>query len=216
MALGKYARRLAGTGDLACLATLPDGSVREFTSRDGLSLADLRPGDSVSIQAEGEGKLWAFWFAEGVPMRGQAAEEDSGLVVRRTFLDMQGRQVQPNGLRQGELYTVKLTAASGRPVENLVISDLLPAGLEIEDPGIGGSARLGTEEAHTGWAVQHVERRDDRMLIFGDLLGSRGEYTYVVRAVTAGRFALPAVEAACMYDPGVYSVHGAGTVEVER
>jgi uncharacterized protein YfaS (alpha-2-macroglobulin family) len=38
----------------------------------------------------------------------------------------------------------------------------------------------------------------------------------MVRAVTAGRFALPAAEAACMYDPGSYSVHGAGFAEVGR
>jgi uncharacterized protein YfaS (alpha-2-macroglobulin family) len=54
------------------------------------------------------------------------------------------------------------------------------------------------------------------MLIFGDLNAGVGEYVYVVRAVTAGKFALPAIEAACMYDPGVYSVHGAGTVEIGR
>jgi uncharacterized protein YfaS (alpha-2-macroglobulin family) len=216
MALGKNARRLGETGDIEGTVTLPDGSMSRFSSKEGLHLPELPAGRPVLISAEGQGTLWAFWSAEGVPRDGKVKEEDSGLIVRRTILDMEGQPVASARLVQGELYRVKLTAESDRPVENLVIVDLLPAGLEIEDPGLRGSARLGGEETRARWRVHHVERRDDRLLVFADLPAGRGGYGYVVRAVTAGEFARPPVEAACMYDPGVYSVHGAGVLEVER
>jgi uncharacterized protein YfaS (alpha-2-macroglobulin family) len=38
----------------------------------------------------------------------------------------------------------------------------------------------------------------------------------MVRAVTCGKFVVPAVDASCMYDPGIYSVHGAGEMRVGR
>jgi hypothetical protein len=216
MALGKYARRLKGAGEVKATATLPDGSTRNFTSKEGLSLTDLEPGQSVLIKTEGDGKLWAFWSAEGVPLDGKVKEEDSGLSVRRTILDRKGQPVDPARLVQGELYRVELAVESRQRLENLVVTDLLPAGLEIENPDLRGSAEIGAKEKNKHWFVHHVERRDDRMLIFGDLYEGKGTYSYVVRAVTAGKFVLPAVEAACMYDPGAYSVHGAGAVEVRR
>jgi uncharacterized protein YfaS (alpha-2-macroglobulin family) len=216
MALGKYARRLAGTGSAEGTVTLPDGSAHRVAAGQDLALDGLRAGGSVRVAAEGDGKLWAFWTAEGVPSDGRVREEDSGLAVRRTILDMAGRPIEPGKLSQGGLYKVRLSARSARKIENLVITDLLPAGLEIEDPNLTGAAHLDGVEELRGWHVRHVERRDDRMLVFADLCGGAGEFTYVVRAVTAGSFALPPVEAACMYDPGVYSVHGAGALEVRR
>ncbi len=216
MALGKYARRQKTAADIKATATLPDGSTRSFTSKEGLSLRDLKPGQSVLIKAEGKGKLRAFWSAEGVPRGGKVKEEDSGFSVRRTILDMKGRPIISGKLVQGRLYRIKLTVKSQRALENLVITDLLPAGLEIENPDLRGSARLNTGTTQGHWRVRHVERRDDRMLIFADIWYWTGEYNYVVRAVTCGKFTLPAVDAACMYDPGVYSVHGAGKLEVGR
>jgi uncharacterized protein YfaS (alpha-2-macroglobulin family) len=58
--------------------------------------------------------------------------------------------------------------------------------------------------------------RDDRLLIFGGASDYRGRYVhrYVTRAVTRGRFALPAVRAECMYDPSILSKNGAGWLEV--
>jgi alpha-2-macroglobulin len=216
MALGKYARRQKTATDIKATATLPDGTTRSFTSKGGLSLRGLTPGQSVLIKAEGKGKLWAFWSAEGVPRGGKVKEEDSGLSVRRTILDMKGKPITSGKLIQGRLYRVKLTVKSRRAVHNLVVTDLLPAGLEIENPDLRGSARLSAGESQGNWYVRHIERRDDRMLIFADIGDWRGEYSYVVRAVTCGKFTLPAVDVGCMYDPGIYSVHGAGKLEVGR
>ncbi|HUT34060.1 MAG TPA: alpha-2-macroglobulin [Planctomycetota bacterium] len=60
-----------------------------------------------------------------------------------------------------------------------------------------------------------VEMRDDRLILFADLDSSGlWRHCYVVRAVTCGRFRLPALDAFCMYNPEICSVHGAGTVEI--
>ena len=43
----------------------------------------------------------------------------------------------------------------------------------------------------------------------------QGTYLYVARAVTRGDFALPAIVAESLYNPGVFSRHGAGRIVVE-
>ncbi|HOX07813.1 MAG TPA: MG2 domain-containing protein [Planctomycetota bacterium] len=219
MALGKYARRLGQTSELGGTAVLPDGSEMRFGARQGLCLKELRPGDSVRIRADqGKGRLYAFWDAEGVPRDGRIREEDSGLSIRREMLAADGRPL-PKGatLEQGRLYQVRLVVENPRWADNVVITDLLPAGLEIENPDLIGSAGRATAGQSTGvdtLSARHIERRDDRLLVFANLWSGRAEYRYAVRAVTAGKFVLPPTEAECMYDPGIFSINGGGKVEV--
>jgi uncharacterized protein YfaS (alpha-2-macroglobulin family) len=177
----------------------------------------------VAVQADPGDKLYAFWYAEGVPKDGKAEEEDSGLAIRRAFTNPDGTAADPEALVQGNLYHVRLSVTSARAIDNLVIADLLPSGLEIEDPNLRGAARIAGEKDtwhdRPGWRrlrPDRVERRDDRLIAFADFRGDKGEFRYAVRAVTAGEFVLPAVEASCMYDPGLYSVHGRGTVRIRK
>lgn len=223
MALGKFARRAGLAADLSVTAVLPDGSERKVPVREGLRLTDIAPGQSVLVRAQGRGKLYAFWQSEGVPRDGAVKEEDSGLEVRREIRTVDGAAVvKPTELVQGRLYQVRLAVKSARNADNLVIVDLLPAGLEIENQELKGSAgvALGTAALADGWpsstiCPRHTERRDDRLILFADMWTGQGEYRYLVRAVTAGSFVLPPTEASCMYDPGIFSVNGRGRVEVK-
>ena len=61
-----------------------------------------------------------------------------------------------------------------------------------------------------------VEFRDDRVVIFCSADSSVRTYRYALRAVTAGSFVWPAIQASCMYDAAFASVHGGGRVEVAR
>ena len=45
--------------------------------------------------------------------------------------------------------------------------------------------------------------RDDRLLLFIDRLWQRTDYSFEVRAVTRGSFAVPPLAAEGMYNPGV-------------
>ena len=233
MALGKYARRLGPQPDAKISVTMPDGTVRTFRVKAGLRVDSIKPGQSVKIKVEGTGKAYVFWSTEGVPKKGIAKEEDSGLAIRRSFLSADGKSLaDPKNLVQGQLYQVRLVVHATNSVDNIAVTDLLPSGLEVESPNLKGSARLrvaSRRPARSGEGVvkvaspaakwmrtEHVERRDDRVLIFTRLRSGASEFRYLVRAVTSGTFVLPAAEASCMYDPGIYSVSGRGTVRVIR
>ena len=90
---------------------------------------------------------------------------------------------------------VALTLEPARPLSNLALSFLLPAGLEIENPRLSGE-----EEAERGVLS---DMRDDRLLLFVDRLEKPMTYRFQVRAVTKGTFAVPPISAEGMYDPDV-------------
>ena len=239
MALGKYARH-AATQDvsLTATATLDGKELAAFTHKDKIV---LRPegvaGKAIEVATAGKGTLYFYWGAEGIPLKAEAVATDDGLMVRRRFLSRDGAELDAMRIPHGEVVLVEIAVRAGRPVENLVINDLLPAGFEIENPNIATSETIRlpslppvappgmAEGGALGGEVvprlaeplnpDRVERRDDRLIVFADLGSTRPYYhRYLVRAVTRGRFKLPAVTAFAMYDPGIRSTHGAGTVEI--
>ena len=217
MALGKYVRHV-GTRETDYRAWVTvGGKVRaEFTHEDGARLREGLGGREIEAAVSGKGSLYYYWSAEGIPRTGKCAEYDRGLRVRRQYLTRGGEPLNLARVAHGKVIRVKLAVESEREIPNLVISDLLPAGFEIENPRIATRERLGPalDEAS---GSKHVEMRDDRLLLFVDIPGAgKRFYEYVVRAVTPGRFVLPAVDATCMYNPAISSVHGAGEVRVVR
>ena len=62
------------------------------------------------------------------------ADADSGLKVRRRYLDAQGKPLRGNVVHSGDLVLVELSVKSAGPLDHVVIEDLLPAGLEWRTP----------------------------------------------------------------------------------
>ncbi|MFW6162382.1 MAG: alpha-2-macroglobulin family protein, partial [Planctomycetota bacterium] len=219
LALGKYARHLKEQEiDLQAKAALDGETLAEFTHEDQVRLQpESLGGRTVEVSTEGQGTLYYYWTAEGIPLADDGRTKDEGLTVRRRLLDREGRELSAGPIPHGAIVVVELTVQADRPVDNVVINDLLPAGFEIENPKLQTSESVqipGNHEAHP-LNPDRVERRDDRLLVFGDIVSTKTlHHRYVVRAVTRGRFRLPAVHAVAMYDPAVCSVHGGGTIEL--
>ena len=173
-------------------------------------------GRDLRLQVEGTGTAYYHWEAQGVPIDQSFVEEDRGVQVRRLFFDMEGRPVRADSLKQGELLVVAITASAlGRPVRHLAIQELLPAGLEVENPRLDSRAAIGWLPANLA-PPDYLDIRDDRLLFFADQLGMGRElrFYYLARAVTAGDFILPPVSAEAMYDPSVRSTAGSGQMRI--
>jgi hypothetical protein len=155
----------------------------------------------------------------GVPLK-PPPSADHALTVRRRFLNEKGQPLAANRVQSGDLVQVELSIASDTSLDHLVIEDLLPAGLEIENP------RLKTNAADAAapppdaqfvnrFADARLDVRDDRLVLMGSLSSpGMGTYVYTARAVTPGKFVLPPVHAECMYDSAINSIWGSGTFEV--
>lgn len=62
---------------------------------------------------------------------------------------------------------------------------------------------------------QHVEQREDRIVLYGYVSAQVSEFRYRVRANNSGRFAVPPIYAESMYERAVYAQGGpAGTLQV--
>lgn len=218
LALGKYARALPAdrTPFQAALTVDRNGTPLRADREHPLAWTSGKPGAAgrVALKNEGPGTCFYSLRVEGVPAGGAVPEGDwGGLKVRRELLDRQGNPFPGNACALGDRVTVRLTVESDAWIANgLVLCDLLPAGLEIENPSTPPEGQTATHD----W-VLYRDVRDDRLLLFSGWFpaGARS-YTYAARAVTPGRFRLPAVTAEAMYDPAVHSARSQGEFTVRE
>jgi uncharacterized protein YfaS (alpha-2-macroglobulin family) len=98
-----------------------------------------------ALPQKGKGRLYYFWEAEGISKDGSYLEEDKYMKVRKTFYDRFGKQITDNNFKQNDLVVIKLSiqGSYNTSIENVVISDILPAGFEIENPRISSVPGMG-------------------------------------------------------------------------
>ncbi|UOR04059.1 alpha-2-macroglobulin family protein [Hymenobacter aerilatus] len=212
LALGKLARRNAASTVTAAL--LADSKVvGQFSGKD-VSVTNVanRP---LMLRTQGSGKLYYFWEMEGISPTGRVPEEDQYLRIRREFLDRNGQFFATTSFKQNDLVVVRLTlqaAETAGEVENVAVTDLLPAGLEIENPRIGTVRDL----AWVKDAAQpdYLDVRDDRLNLFTTATAQPKVFYYLARAVSKGTFKLGPVSADAMYNAAYHSYSGAGVVRV--
>jgi uncharacterized protein YfaS (alpha-2-macroglobulin family) len=170
------------------------------------------------------GPVWRTVALTGAPREAPPSMR-AGYTIDKTVYRMDGSLADLGSLRQGDRVVVVL---SGQPegARNFptVLVDLLPAGLEIETllnptDGAGGTSYDGTvRNGPFAWigsitSTQVQEMRDDRYVASANLRG-QFRYAYIARAVTPGRYTMPAAQVEDMYRPGVMARTDTGTIVI--
>ncbi len=171
-------------------------------------------GTSIQLVTTGTGRLYYYWQSEGISASGTYKEEDNYIKIRKQFFDRHGRMISSSSMEQNELIIVQLTLdrTYSTPVQNIVITDMLPAGFEIENPRT--KEIPGMEWIKNAATPEAMDVRDDRLNLFVDLNAGRQVYYYAVRAVSPGTFRMGPVSAEAMYNGEYHSYHGAGTITI--
>lgn len=211
LALGKLSRHM--NAGKASASIVRDGkNVGTFSGND-ISLKTADCFGETTIKADGSSAVYYFYESEGLPADGSFKEEDRHLQVRRTYLNQFGGAI--NGpVKQNDLVVVKITLRSDAEyTENIVITDMLPAGLEIENPRL-------TETNELPWikdreSPQYIDVRDDRINMYTFAGMQPRTFYYLCRAVTKGNFVVGPVSADAMYNYDFRSYNGAGKLVVE-
>ncbi len=192
-----------------------NNSLAVFDGND-LSLNDKKlNGAKVKLKAEGKGEVYYFWSTEGVKVNEPVKEEDSFMKVRRYYYNYKTGSLVDQ-FAQGDMILAKITLTGfDRSAENIVITDMIPAGFEIENPRLTEVQRLNVNSSNL-MNVQYSDIRDDRLILFTNLSrNSTREFYYLLRVVNKGEFKLPAIGAEAMYDKEYHSYNGAKEITVK-
>jgi uncharacterized protein YfaS (alpha-2-macroglobulin family) len=173
--------------------------------------------ESVAIKNLGKEGLVARIGVNASPREPLPAGGE-GFAITRTYYGLDGEEVSTQEMTQNERYVVVLEVEAFNDwPSHVLVSDLLPGGLEIDNPNLVKSADLGAFDWLPEIEVAHTEFRDDRFVAAlerGDGDESIFQLAYVVRAVTPGTYVHPAASVEDMYRPELSARTATGMMEV--
>ena len=226
MALGQFARTSKLIEPFSH-ADLYAGEQKLASAESGAALAWSAAANQSNIAALLTAKIdgpeaargYVHWISDGVPRTSSTQPTICGMEIERRMLDESGQSLVNSTVHSGQLVNVEITLKCPRPLERIVIEDLLPAGLEPENPRLDESrgtktdqdAEIDDEKESQQLKVNRQDFRDDRVVLFSDV-DSPGTYrcNYRARAVTCGTFVIPPVSAECMYDLATHARSAGG------
>ena len=143
----------------------------------------------------------------------------NGFEIKRTYYRLDGSEANISSVQQNERFVVVIKIQQLQDVASrLIVTDLLPAGFEIDNPRLVGSAELENFKWLPDTVSAFSEFRDDRFIsAFNRNEGGETEFTvaYTVRAVTPGTFVHPAVTVEDMYRPDLSARTATGWMQVK-
>ncbi|AFM05607.1 large extracellular alpha-helical protein [Bernardetia litoralis DSM 6794] len=214
LALGKLARK-ANNSNITAQISAGGSNISSYENGTVILTKNQVLDKEITIKTSGEGNLYYFWEKEGIILKGDYVQEDKNIRVRRTYLDKKGNKITGK-VKQNQLVVVRIEVISTSVdvIENVVITDMLPAGLEIENPRLGGAQQF--DWIKDASSPEHFDFRDDRVNIFTDVTKKKTQYYYYqTRAVSEGTYKVGVISADAMYDASYHSYHGVGTLVVE-
>jgi len=213
LALGKAAK-LGAFYDVNADVIVDGKKIAEYNGKD--ITVDINPNaKSIVLQGSKQGRVYYFYNLKGVK-KGKVKTFDSHLRVRRSYYDYRtGNEIVNNNFYQGQLVICKISL-SGDDVsaDNVVISDLIPSGFEIDNPRLSETSQLSNKYKST-MDIQYMDVRDDRLLLFTHSKRfTTNTFYYLIRVVNKGKFTQPVISAEAMYDNDIGSLNGEGVVRV--
>jgi uncharacterized protein YfaS (alpha-2-macroglobulin family) len=216
LALGQLAQRQARQPAYSGSVFVGGRKVGSFTNQ---STKLTLPGTgAVQIRMDAgykDGAAFYHLLTRGIPTDAAYKPAKAGLEVERTFLTREGKAVDLGKVRQGDLLVIRTRVRSvSGPVQNVALVNLLPSGLEVENPRLETTEKL-PWITDANLRPSYMDLRDDRILLFANLPPNSWQTYYsLVRAVSPGEFRLPPVQAEAMYNPALRATGERGRVGV--
>ena len=180
--------------------------------------AEQMVGTPLKITNTGDAPVQAVVSVSGSPIVPEPAASN-GFKIERNYFTLDGKPADVTKARQNDRFAVVLKVTEPKPeYGHIMVSDYLPAGLEIDNPKLVSSGDSGTLDwIENGEEPENAEFKDDRFAAAVDRASdSEAVFTvaYVVRAVTLGKYVLPQAYVEDMYNPSRYGRTSTGFVEV--
>ena len=235
LGLDAYAKSSTTSGTLGISEIARDGRERPLTLPAGAIPTVPISEAAARVRFSRQGSPTAFYvLAEsGFDRRPPAAAVSQGLEIIREFVDGNGNPLTKVAVGQEFLVRLRVRSTERERVSQIAIVDLLPGGVEpvlelqapsdSSTPGNDPALTRGTGTARalpvglpdkSDWTPSHVDVREDRFILYGDVTKTAGTFVYRVRANNAGTFQVPPAFAEGMYNRTISGVSRGGTLEV--
>jgi alpha-2-macroglobulin len=184
---------------------------RNYTSADTAT-------QPARVTNTGDAPVQAVVSVSGSPVVPEPAASN-GFKIERNYFTLDGKPADISKAKQNDRFAVVLKVTEPKPeYAHVMVTDYLPAGLEIDNPRLVSSGDTGTLDwIEDGQEPANAEFRDDHFSAAVDRASdSKSVFTvaYVVRAVTPGKYVLPQAYVEDMYNPSRYGRTGTGSIEV--
>jgi uncharacterized protein YfaS (alpha-2-macroglobulin family) len=206
LAIGKYVggADIPKKLDFAC--KIGNGQMTNTGSKSPLMQVALKvdEGDhSVEVKNPNNTPLFARVILSGQPVAGMETALSNDLKIAVNYKDMDGNVLDPGNIPQGTdfIAEVRVSHPDSRPIhfDELALSQVFPSGWEITNTRMDG-----VQAFNPGDAADYKDFRDDRVNTFFDMRrGTSKVYRVQLNAAYQGRFYLPAVSCAAMYDNSI-------------
>lgn len=158
----------------------------------------------LSVANRGDTPVWANTTVFGVPSKSRRAVQDQGFTIERKYFTLAGETTDLSHVAQNDVIVAVVTIRDDGPrASQALLIDLLPAGFELENVRLANAR----DTDQFSWLPDlsqalYTEYLDDRFITgFESYPGYEYSFAYMIRAVTPGRYRVPATSVEDMYRP---------------
>ena len=237
LALDAFATATAGTVKLSITETGKDGGVRPLALPAGPMPKVRIPQTAARLEFAKDGPVPAYYVVNesGFDRNPPSTELNKGIEIIHEFLNTDGNPLTRATVGQEFFVRIRIRATDRDRVPQVAVVDLLPGGTEpvTELPLPADTSAAGVDPAlmrrqaavatlavgvpeRSDWIPNHVDVREDRVVMYGEVTRDVRTFTYRVRATNAGTFQAPPAFGEGMYNRTVTGLSLAGKLEVVK
>lgn len=212
VAMARYVGEGGSTARLKFSWRLDGGKWQDITENSPLwqvELSDVKKG-KLELKNKGGGLIYPRLILDGIPQQEDTTSSSNGVAIKVTYTTMDGLLLDPSKIEQGTDFIAKVMVKNTGTMdyEQMAITQIFPSGWEIHNTRLDGSGPGGV-------IPTYQDIRDDRVFSFYDLKRSSTKTFHILlNASYLGRYYLPTVVTAAMYDPTIQARQGGQWVQV--
>jgi uncharacterized protein YfaS (alpha-2-macroglobulin family) len=236
LALDAFAKTAAATTTLGISEIGKDGREHVLAPAEGAIRKTTLSETAAKALFSRRGTTPAYFALSeaGYDRNQPTAEKSDGVEIVREFVDAKGNVVSRVNVGEEFFVRLRVRATTRDRQPQIAIVDLLPGGVEpvLELQAPADSSTPGADPAsaqrsatsalpvgvpgQSDWVPAHIDVREDRVILYGDLGKNAATFVYRVRANNAGTYQVPPAFAEGMYNRAVAALSRAGTLEVVK
>lgn len=191
-----------------------NGKDEKISSTEGAVIRQLAlsPENNIDVVNEGENLLFVTFTQQGVPENYDNTVTENNLGMKVEFSDMALNPLDVTSIPQGTgfIMTVTVTNTTFRQINNIALTEMVPAGWEIENTRL-----FETNSGYRDSPYDYRDFRDDRVYTYFSLkAGETRKYYLNLTAAYRGTYYMPSVTCEAMYDNDVNARRPGGRVTV--